>query len=74
MSTQIVYSDEFLKHNNETHPENAQRLIVMIDELEKTSFYNELDFVKPDLLPEKLLYDTHSEEMSRTQVYMIIHG
>jgi acetoin utilization deacetylase AcuC-like enzyme len=63
MTTQIAYSNEFLKHNNTTHPENAERLIVMINEIKKASFYNELDFIKPSLLKEDILFDVHSREM-----------
>ena len=63
MKTQIVYSHEFSKHNNISHPENAQRLNVMMDELKDAPFYNELEFIKPDILPEKSLYEVHSSEM-----------
>lgn len=63
MKTQIVYSDEFSKHNNVSHPENAQRLYVMMDELEHAPFYNDLEFIKPDILPEKSLYEVHSSDM-----------
>jgi acetoin utilization deacetylase AcuC-like enzyme len=63
MSTQIVFSEEFNKHNNTSHPENAERLHVMIEEIKKTPFYNNLEFIKPEILPEKLLYDIHSERM-----------
>ena len=63
MKTQIVYSDEFSKHNNMSHPENAQRTYVMLDELKDAPFYNGLEFIKPDMLPEKSLYEVHSSEM-----------
>ena len=63
MSTQIVFSEEFSKHNNIGHPENSQRLHVMIEEIKKTPFYKELEFIEPDMLPEKLLFDIHSEKM-----------
>lgn len=63
MNTQIVYSEEFSKHNNVSHPENAQRLLVMMEELKKTPFFDELDIIKPDILPEKTLYNIHSKEM-----------
>jgi acetoin utilization deacetylase AcuC-like enzyme len=63
MSIQIVFSEEFSKHNNIGHPENAQRLHVIIEEIKKTPFYKELEFIKPEILPEKLLYDIHSENM-----------
>jgi len=48
MSTQIVYSDDFSKHDNQGHPENAKRLQVMIDEIKNSKFYDKLEFIKPD--------------------------
>lgn len=63
MATQIVFSDEFNKHDTADHPENADRLYVMLDALEQAPFYNALQFVQPELLPEKLLYEVHYAEM-----------
>ena len=63
MTTQIVYSEEFLKHNEPRHPENAQRLIVMLDEIQKTPFYKKLKFIEPEILKEEILFDVHSEWM-----------
>ncbi len=63
MTTNIVYSKEFDKHDNIGHPENARRLQVMVGELRKTSFYNELGIVEPEILPEEMLYSIHSDEM-----------
>jgi acetoin utilization deacetylase AcuC-like enzyme len=63
MSTQIVYSDEFSKHDNRSHPENAERLRVIFDEIKKSQINNEVEFVEPELLSEKILYDVHSERM-----------
>ena len=63
MKTQIVYSEEFNKHNNPGHPENAQRLNAMINEINKSAIKDKLDFIKPEILPEKILYETHSEWM-----------
>ena len=63
MVTQIVFSKEFSKHDNKGHPENAERLSVMMKEIKKSPFYNELQFIEPEMLPEKLLYDIHSERM-----------
>ena len=60
MTTQIVYSENFDKHNDQSHPENAERLHVMMDEIKNTSFYKDLKFIQPEILPEELLYDTHS--------------
>jgi acetoin utilization deacetylase AcuC-like enzyme len=63
MATQIVFSEEFSKHNNRGHPENAERLYVMMREIKKSPFYNELEFIEPELLPEKLLYEVHTDRM-----------
>jgi len=63
MSTQIVFSKEFNKHNNRGHPENAERLNVMMQEIKKSPFYNDLEFIKPEILPENILYDIHSDRM-----------
>ncbi len=63
MSTQIVFSEEFSKHNNKGHPENAERLNVMIKDIKKAPFYNEIEFIQPEILPENLLHEVHSERM-----------
>lgn len=63
MTTQIVFSDEFNKHDTADHPENADRLYVLLDALEQAPFYKKLQFLTPELLPEKLLYEVHSVEM-----------
>jgi acetoin utilization deacetylase AcuC-like enzyme len=63
MTTQVVYSEEFSKHNNMSHPENASRLHVMMEEIKNAPFYKDLEFIKPESLPEKTLYDIHSERM-----------
>ena len=63
MVTQIVYSDEFSRHDNSSHPENAERLIVMMNEVKKSQFYKELDFIKPEILPEKIIHEIHTERM-----------
>ena len=44
MKTQLLHSDEFLKHDHVNHPENAKRLIAMMQEIKKTSFLDE--FIK----------------------------
>jgi len=63
MSTQIIFSEEFSKHNNRSHPENAERLNVMMDETKKSPFYNDLMFIEPEMLSENILYDVHSKNM-----------
>jgi len=74
MTTQIVYSDEFHKHDNRGHPENAERLKVMIDAVKKSQIFKELDFIEPEILPEKILYDVHSEEMIEQIREISSHG
>ena len=44
MTTQIVYSEEFSKHNNMSHPENASRLHVMMDEIKNELAQLKMDF------------------------------
>jgi acetoin utilization deacetylase AcuC-like enzyme len=63
MTTQVVFSDEFSKHDTADHPENADRLYVMLDAVEQSPFYKKLKFVNPVVLPEALLYEVHSTEM-----------
>lgn len=63
MTTQIAYSNDFSRHDNAGHPENAERLHVMLNEMRNTSFYDELVFFEPDLISEEALYLLHSDEM-----------
>ena len=51
MRTEIVYSDVFRKHDTISHPENAERTLVMMDALKQTSFYDDLIFIDPPILP-----------------------
>jgi acetoin utilization deacetylase AcuC-like enzyme len=63
MTTQIAYSEDFSRHDNADHPENAKRLQVMMREIQNASFYDKLDFFEPDLISEEALYSMHSDEM-----------
>ncbi len=63
MTTQIVFSDEFNKHDTQDHPENADRLYVMLDALEQVPLYTKLQFIEPEMISEELLYEVHSGEM-----------
>ena len=63
MTTQVVFSNEFNKHDTADHPENADRLYVMLDAVEQSSLNKKLTFVEPVMLPEGLLYEVHSSEM-----------
>ncbi len=63
MTTGLVYSQEFHKHNNVGHPENAQRLTVMMDAVNQSPLAGKITVVEPELLSEDLLYAVHSDEM-----------
>lgn len=63
MTTQLAYSDDFAKHDNISHPENAQRLEVLIQEIKQSPFYQELEIFEPNLIKEKTLYEIHSKKM-----------
>ena len=63
MTTQLITSEAFNKHDNRGHPENAQRITVMMNEIKNTPFFHQLELIKPTLLPEKMLSDVHSPEM-----------
>jgi len=78
MKTQIVYSEEFRKHNDPRHPENANRLTAIFNEIKSAPFFNQIDIIKPEILPEKKLNDIHSKwmidqikEMSRDEISWI---
>ncbi len=74
MTTQIVFSDEFNKHDTADHPENADRLYVILDALEQTPFYKNLHFIKPEMISEKLLHEVHSTEMIERVKEISEHG
>ena len=63
MTTQIVYSSEFNRHDNIGHPENAERLLVMMKAVTHAPFYDKLSFIEPTKISEELLFSVHSEEM-----------
>ena len=63
MTTQVVYSEKFDKHNDLSHPENAERLHFMMNEIKNAPFYKDLEFIQPEILSEEILYDIHSDRM-----------
>jgi len=63
MTTEIVYSEEYLNHYSIGHPENPKRLHAMLDDIKKAPFYKDLKFIKPELLPEEKLCSVHHDEM-----------
>jgi acetoin utilization deacetylase AcuC-like enzyme len=74
MTTQIVFSDEFNKHDTADHPENADRLYVMLDAMEQTPFYKNLQFIEPEMISEKLLHEVHSAGMIERIKEISEHG
>jgi len=74
MTTQIIYSDEFNKHDSFGHPENAERLEVMMHEIKESSLHNKLEIIKPKLLIEKILFSVHSNDMIQQIKDMSYHG
>ena len=63
MKTQLLYSNEFQSHDDITHPENAKRLVVMMQEIKKSPFFEKIEIIQPTLLDEDLLYDVHTKNM-----------
>lgn len=63
MRTEIVYSDVFRKHDTISHPENAERTLVMMNALKQATFYEDLIMVDPPILPEEMLYHIHNQRM-----------
>jgi acetoin utilization deacetylase AcuC-like enzyme len=63
MTTQVVYSEKFSRHNNMNHPENASRLHVMIEEIKKAPFFKDLEIIEPIILDETDLKDVHTLRM-----------
>lgn len=63
MVTQIAYSQKFNRHNSISHPENAERLNVIIKEIKHSPIVDKLEFVEPELINEDLLHSIHTKEM-----------
>ena len=63
MKTQVLYSEEFNKHDTHSHPENAERTTVLMHTLKTSPFYDDLDLIAPKILPEKLLHEIHGSAM-----------
>lgn len=61
--TYIITSEQYLKHNNTHHPENAERLKTISGFLKNMPFYNQLKIIPPQNADELWIKDTHSEDM-----------
>ena len=72
MKTQIIYSKDFSSHDNSNHPENAKRLIAIMNELKKSPIYDTIEIIQPNLLTEELLFNVHSKNMIQNVKYASI--
>ena len=63
MKTQLLYSDKFLSHDNNFHPENSKRLNAMMEEIKETHIFEKLEIIKPSILNEELLQMIHNRNM-----------
>jgi acetoin utilization deacetylase AcuC-like enzyme len=63
MRTQVLFSEEFDKHNFYGHPENAKRTTVLMHAVTTSPFYDDIELVTPRILSEKLLYEVHASAM-----------
>jgi acetoin utilization deacetylase AcuC-like enzyme len=63
MTTQIIFSEKFNRHNNEGHPENANRTSIMLNEIKKSSLSKDLEFSEPEVLASNFIFELHSERM-----------
>ena len=63
MTTQLLYSKEFLKHDTPTHPENAQRLEAIMQEIQVSPIYKHLEIIQPEFISDNILLKVHSDSM-----------
>ncbi len=61
--TLLVYSEQYLLHNNEGHPENAERLKAIISYIKEQPFYEKLNLILPEYAPYDSISAVHSESM-----------
>ena len=70
----FIYDPVYLKHENPMgHPENAQRLIYIVNKLKSSPIWNQLEHIKPRKATREELAavhtDVHIEQMSRFTGY-----
>lgn len=58
--TAILYHNDFLLHDTGNHPENATRLIVIRDALERENFGDAVAWIEPDLCSEDDILRCHT--------------
>lgn len=58
----IVYSEKYLEHDMENHPENARRLKAIMSYLEETGALDQLKILQPRYAEEEDILRTHARE------------
>ncbi|MGF7119577.1 histone deacetylase family protein [Methanobacterium oryzae] len=58
--TALIYSDEYMKHNTGNHPENQERLNVIVNSLKNKEIWNKIDVISPEPATEDDLLRVHS--------------
>lgn len=61
--TYVVYSSDYLLHDNSQHPENASRLLAIMEYLKKVPFFDQLKFIKPEKAREEDIEKVHTKDM-----------
>ncbi|EMJ97539.1 histone deacetylase [Leptospira sp. WS58.C1] len=62
MKLGYAYDDTFLLHDTGTfHPESPQRLEAILDRLHKTSYFKDMQWIKPNKLPFELIESVHNQ-------------
>ncbi len=70
MSVGIVYDPIYLQHDTGSHPENKQRLVAIMDLLEKSGLSEQLTSIPPRMATAEELLTIHSQEhINRVESY-----
>ena len=59
----VIYSNAYLLHNNEGHPENSSRLKAIVSYLKEQEFNEKIDWQEPYEISEEEIAKVHSMEM-----------
>ncbi|MCD6573209.1 MAG: histone deacetylase, partial [Thermoplasmata archaeon] len=59
----VIYSNAYLLHNNEGHPENSSRLKAIVSYLKEQEFNEKIDWQEPYEISEDEIAKVHSREM-----------
>lgn len=59
----VIYSNAYLLHNNEGHPENSSRLKAIVSYLKEQEFDEKIDWQEPYEISEEEIAKVHSMEM-----------